>query len=70
MSDDKPDDQKVRWTRCGDGWGAPGIGRVVQVDTNRMHFGPKMGTPGPALLLRLDHNGLTQWVSPNEIESV
>jgi len=62
------EERRVRWTKCGEGWGFPGVGRVLQMDPKRMHFGPKMGTPGPALLLQLDHNGLTQWLSPGEVE--
>ncbi len=63
-------DQRVRYTGAKDGsWTWPGIARVVQLDGKRQHFGPKMGTPGPALLLSFEHNGLTLWARPEEVEA-
>ena len=61
-------DGLVKWSGAKPGtWSGEGIARVTKMDAKRMHFGPKMGQPGPALELTLVHNGMTVWVKPDEV---
>lgn len=68
---------RVRWIGANpDGWAGPGIARIVAFDPRRAHFpGGTKGTKdepkrGPAYEIKLEHNGLRQWVSVIEVEPV
>lgn len=68
---------RVRWlhSRIGSddpGWAGPGIGIITDFESARRGFGPDFGTgsPGPAFQIKLDHNGLSEWVGPDQIEAL
>lgn len=61
--------EHVRWINANpDSWAGPGIGKVIDTQDKRAFFGPKKRNLGPAALVKLDHNGLTVWCGPDELE--
>ena len=65
----------VKWTNCNhEGWAGPGIGRVIAFESNRLGFGEarsrRQAPHGPACHVKLDHNGLSVWVEPDELDEV
>lgn len=70
---------KMQWAGYSnpDGWAGKGIGHIVGFESARQGFGDhqeaarrKRIPQGPAACLKLDHNGLTVWVDPEELEEI
>ena len=61
--------EHVRWTGAKpDSWAAPGLGKVIDLQTKRVFFGPNRREVGPAVCVKLDHNGLSVWCGIDEVE--
>jgi hypothetical protein len=67
---------RVRWTQGHEGtWGWPGLAKIVSYDPNRKYFEgnrvPKGEVcHGPACQIVLEHNSLSAWVSPLELDEI
>lgn len=51
------------------GWAGSGAGAITNYDPARRYFGGPVGSgnPGPAVEITLAHNGMTAWVSPDDV---